>query len=94
MWQASKSRAAQDNLAKLEKLSAPFEEQLEEAAKFVGVNLESISQYGSKASEGRKQSGAAIHYGREEWLLKWLLKRLQADVEPRYASLSYIEALL
>ena len=89
MSQASKSRAAQEHLAELEKLSAPFEEQLEEAAKFVGVELESIGRYDKNVTKGKEQSKAAIYHGKEEWLLKWLLKRLQAegDAEPRHASL-------
>jgi nucleolar pre-ribosomal-associated protein 2 len=39
--------------------------------------------------EGREKLRIAIYHGREEWLLKWLLKRLHAsaDVEPRYTSL-------
>jgi nucleolar pre-ribosomal-associated protein 2 len=39
--------------------------------------------------EGREKLRIAIYHGREEWLLKWLLKRLHASaaVEPRYTSL-------
>ncbi len=92
MCQASKSRAAQEHLAELEKLSAPFEDQLEEAAKFVGVDLSTIGRYTKNGDEGRVVSTTVVYHGREEWLLKWLLKRLQASggVEPRYCSLNYV----
>ena len=93
MCQTSKSRAAQERLAELEKLSAPFEEQLEEAAKFVGVDLNTISGSKQDEVETSEKTSAAIYHGREEWLLKWLLKRLQTpgDVEPRYTSLRYLK---
>ena len=85
MCKASKSRAAQERLAELEKLSAPFEEQLEEAAKFVGVDLSAICRYMQGEAEAAEKPSTAVYHGREEWLIKWLLKRLQAsgDAEPR-----------
>jgi len=83
--QASKSRAAQEQLTELEKLSAPFEEQLEEAAKFIGVDADTISASSKNGVQIKEQGKDGVYYGREEWLLKWLLKRLQAtgDAVPR-----------
>jgi len=77
----SRSRAAQEQLTELEKAAAPFGEQLIEAAKFVDVDLNTAGRQGEK----RKGNGAVYH-GREEWLLRWLLKKLQApkDEVPRY----------
>lgn len=60
----------------------------------MGIELATISRYPEHGIEGGKKSRAAIHHGREEWLLKWLLKMLDANVEPRYASLSGSEATL
>jgi len=66
---------------------------LEEAAKFVGVELDTIGRCIQDGAEGRNVSKAAIYHGREEWLLKWLLKKLQTttNLESRYTSLSYCE---
>ncbi|CZT47560.1 uncharacterized protein RSE6_08135 [Rhynchosporium secalis] len=75
---ASKSRMAQEQLALLEKQAAPFEDQLVEAAKFIGLGLNKIcdiEQTEFSHSEGARH---VIYHGREEWLLRWLLKRLQA----------------
>jgi nucleolar pre-ribosomal-associated protein 2 len=57
--------------------------------------LNAIGKYIKNGFEAMEQSNAAIYHGKEEWLLKWLLKKLQAseDVEPRYASFSHVEAL-
>lgn len=72
-------------LTELEKNSAPFKDQLFEAAKFVGLDLEdgdgSFVQ-NLKSADGSKP---AIYHGREEWLLRWLLKKLQdqKDDAPR-----------
>jgi nucleolar pre-ribosomal-associated protein 2 len=57
--------------------------------------LDTIEKYMKNGFEGIEVSKAAIYHGKEEWLLKWLLKKLQAseDVEPRYVSLSHVEAL-
>jgi nucleolar pre-ribosomal-associated protein 2 len=56
--------------------------------------LATIGRYTQDVIEGREKPRIAIYHGREEWLLKWLLKRLHAsaDVEPRYTSLSHSEA--
>jgi nucleolar pre-ribosomal-associated protein 2 len=55
--------------------------------------LDAIGRCTRNESEENKNFKGAKYHGREEWLLKWLLKRLYAaaDVEPRYASLSYCE---
>jgi nucleolar pre-ribosomal-associated protein 2 len=66
------------------------------AAKFLGLDLITIGRHkqGDIGEGGKKK--IAIYHGREEWLLKWLLKRLQAtaDVEPRYTSLCHSEGSL
>lgn len=80
--QTSKSRATQEQLALLEKQPAPFEDQLVEATKFIGIGLNDI---GRPADGVQEESKAVLYHGREEWLLRWLLKRLQApsDEVPR-----------
>ncbi len=84
--QVSESRIAQGQLTQLEKQFAPFEDQLIEAAKFVGVELDTADGLLKDGSKRKKLSGAAKYHGKEEWLLKWLLKKLQAkdDDAPRY----------
>ncbi|PVH78171.1 hypothetical protein DL98DRAFT_590499 [Cadophora sp. DSE1049] len=81
----SKSRAAQEQLALLEKQAAPFEDQLVEAAKFIGLGLDTICQSAEDGTVGKERERAVLFHGREEWLLRWLLKRLQApsDEVPR-----------
>ncbi|KAK0110723.1 hypothetical protein ONS96_002322 [Cadophora gregata f. sp. sojae] len=75
----SKSRAAQEQLALLEKQAAPFEDQLVEAAKFIGLGLDTVCQSSKAGSSGGEEEERVVsYYGREEWLLRWLLKRLQA----------------
>ena len=83
--QASNSRAAQETLAELEKCSAPFEDQLVEAAKFIGEDLNKIGGSADETYDRRAQLKPGAYHGREEWLLKWLLKKLQAlkDDVPR-----------
>ncbi|KAF7956452.1 hypothetical protein EAE96_003793 [Botrytis aclada] len=78
----SKSRIAQEKLAGLEKASAPFEEQIREAGKFVNIDLDKVDtvldhqKYEEKAF--KKKCAAGSFHGREEWLLRWLLKKLQS----------------
>jgi nucleolar pre-ribosomal-associated protein 2 len=86
--QTSQSHAMQKQLVELEKASAPFGEQLLEAANFVGVKLDTVGR-DAKADEGEERKGkAAVYHAREEWLLRWLLKKLQTpkDDIPRYIS--------
>ncbi|KAL2068761.1 hypothetical protein VTL71DRAFT_15099 [Oculimacula yallundae] len=82
---ASKSRAAQEQLALLEKQAAPFEDQLVEAAKFIGLGLETVCDIEQNGATGIEGESHSLYHGREEWLLRWLLKRLQApsDEVPR-----------
>jgi len=84
--QVSKSRAAQEKLVQLEKGSAPFEDQLVEAANFIGIHVKSIGRNGLDKETLKGQSMPLLFCGKEEWLLKWLLKKLQApkDDTPRY----------
>ncbi|KAH7336464.1 Urb2/Npa2 family-domain-containing protein [Rhexocercosporidium sp. MPI-PUGE-AT-0058] len=81
----SKSRAAQEQLALLEKQAAPFEDQLVEAAKFIGLGLHTVCESAGDGIDGEEGECAILYHGREEWLLRWLLKRLQApsDEIPR-----------
>jgi len=74
--QASTSRLAQEKLAELEKASAPFHDQLAEAAKFIGVDLEALGRVTNGDFEERPEG---LSHGREEWLLRWLLKKLQSQ---------------
>ncbi|KAM3078579.1 hypothetical protein ACMFMG_006449 [Clarireedia jacksonii] len=91
----SKSRAAQEKLAELEKTSAPFSAQIQEAAKFVSHELDNVTDtlktqdYGEIVSSGKY--AAATTHGKEEWLLRWLLKKLQSpkDKTPRITQASW-----
>jgi len=89
--QASTSRAAQEKLAELEKGSAPFEDQLVEAVKFIGGGINFDGKHGFKIDDPGKQPNSAAFHGREEWLLRWLLKKLQApkDDIPRKTPASW-----
>jgi len=70
----------------LEKGFAPFEDQLVEAAKFVAVDIQELGRSGIGENGSENKSKISELYGREEWLLRWLLKKLQApkDQVPRY----------
>jgi nucleolar pre-ribosomal-associated protein 2 len=83
--QASNSRAAQEQLSALEKASAPFEDQLYEAAKFIGIEISQLGVSLDYSSHRSERSKATVHHGREEWLLRWLLKKMQVaeDGVPR-----------
>ena len=71
----STSRAAQEQLSKLAEKSSPLEDQLAAACTFVGHNdLDGnlrLHRYLEKP----------LYYGRQEWLLRWLLKKLQGTGE-------------
>lgn len=85
------SRTAQEQLAQLEKASAPFTDQLVEATKFIGVDLGTIQRPAEAATKKRKEDKSMVYYAREEWLLRWLLKKLQAgkDDMPRKIPLAW-----
>jgi nucleolar pre-ribosomal-associated protein 2 len=93
--QASKSRVAQEKLQALEKQAATFEQQLVQAAIFVGKDLCEIRRYCSDPEFVEKQAEEdvekVVYHGREEWLLRWLLKKLQApkDDVPRKSPSSW-----
>ncbi|CCU77059.1 hypothetical protein BGHDH14_bghG003293000001001 [Blumeria hordei DH14] len=72
------SRTVHEQLETLTKLSAPFEEQLLEAATFIGVDIE---ENGRLAEDGTKAKRLIniVPYKREEWSLIWLLKNLKAE---------------
>ncbi|KAH8820032.1 Urb2/Npa2 family-domain-containing protein [Xylogone sp. PMI_703] len=88
---SSQSRAAQEKLAELENVSAPYEHQLLEAAKFIGVDLYAIGKESSNVSKEADKYRFSAFHAREEWLLRWLLKKLQSpkDNIPRTSSLSW-----
>lgn len=69
----------------LEKDSASFEDQLIEAAKFIKIDLNDVGRSISQNLEEGEERKAPSYHGMEEWLLRWLLKRLQAlnDDVPR-----------
>lgn len=49
--------------------------------RFIGADLEVISAYGVGKDDAEKQPNASAFHGREEWLLRWILKRLQSQKE-------------
>lgn len=69
--QASRSRSAQEKLSGLE--DAQIEDQLAVAAQFVNFDPDSAVLLSNSPPINQ-----ICFYGREEWLLKWLLKKLQA----------------
>lgn len=69
------ARGAQEKLGELEKASAPFHEQILEAARFLSVDIGRITNY---SGIGENDRGSGKLHGREEWVLRWLLKKLQA----------------
>ncbi|KAG9242736.1 Urb2/Npa2 family-domain-containing protein [Calycina marina] len=77
-----KSRLSQEQLVQLEKSAAKFEDQLLEAAKFIGLHSNDDGRLLAGSKNAKKTSKT---YGKEEWLLRWLLKKLQApkDEVPR-----------
>lgn len=72
-------------MAKLEKGCAPFEDQLVEAAKFVGVDLDVVGRSQDDRDDTKGKCKAFTDFAKEKWVLRWLLKKLQApkDAAPR-----------
>jgi nucleolar pre-ribosomal-associated protein 2 len=69
----------------LEQSASPFDEQLAEAVKFFGGKLK--DQY---RIEAKHSSNSSAGRGREEYILRWLLKKLQSkDDVPRKTPLSW-----
>ncbi|KAH8596936.1 Urb2/Npa2 family-domain-containing protein [Bisporella sp. PMI_857] len=91
---ASKSRVAQEKLVQLEKSNAPFEDQLQEAAKFLGFDFINAGRVSIDAFESREKERTCAVFGKEEWLLKWLLKKLQSPKDDRPRKLVASWALL
>ncbi|POS86524.1 hypothetical protein EPUL_002831 [Erysiphe pulchra] len=75
---SSKSKLIQDQLERLEQLSAPFNEQLTESARLVGVKITKDGKI-AKNSEELKSFLSIVPFKREEWLLIWLVKKLKGD---------------
>jgi nucleolar pre-ribosomal-associated protein 2 len=69
----------------LEKGSAPFEDQLSEAWKFIRIDPEHVGRSGEEKNGSNKEFQGSSTHGREEWLIRWLLKKLQSpkDEIPR-----------
>ncbi|RKF77753.1 putative urb2 npa2 family protein [Golovinomyces cichoracearum] len=74
----SRSRSVQEELERLEKLFAPYKQQLTEAVRFVGVQFRDDGQLSGDREEAKKLS-SLVPFKREEWLLLWLLKKLKTD---------------
>lgn len=80
MEQTSTSRNAQQALSELEKSAAAYADQLVEACKFVGITIEALSSFDDEIADttrSKKRKGSTASHGKEEWLLKWLLRKLQ-----------------
>ncbi|KFY28381.1 hypothetical protein V493_02961 [Pseudogymnoascus sp. VKM F-4281 (FW-2241)] len=69
----SMAKEAQTKLAELEKEDAPIAEQLEQAGQFAGIEWLDFLQT-AIATPGEARTGN--FHGREEWVLRWLLKKL------------------
>lgn len=61
-------------MAELEKASAPLQDQLLEAAKFVGIEIQNLQI--THDLTAIRSPGPNFH-AREEWVLRWLLKKFQ-----------------
>jgi len=80
-------RTAHQALIELERSHEPFSQQLGEAAQILGIDLNdspSSLRDGPEESVGRE----VVFSGKEEWVLRWLLKRLEeqgngARLDPR-----------
>jgi nucleolar pre-ribosomal-associated protein 2 len=83
--QASNSRTAQEKLSALGKANAPFEHQLHEAMKFIGIEICQLGIGLEHATHKSERLKEVVYHGREEWLLRWLLKKMQVpeDDVPR-----------
>ncbi|RKF61028.1 putative urb2 npa2 family protein [Erysiphe neolycopersici] len=79
---SSKSKLIQDQLERLEQLSAPFKEQLTESARLVGVKITKDGKI-AEDTEEEKRFLIVLPFKREEWLLIWLVKKLKGDKTAR-----------
>ena len=71
-----KAKEAQTKLAELEKEDAPIAEQLEQAGQFAGIEWLDFLQT-AITTPGEARTGN--FHGREEWVLRWLLKKLGGE---------------
>lgn len=68
---------AQEKLLELETAGAPIDEQLEQAGLFAGVEWLDLLQTAIQVPENEADAGTTSNFhGREEWALKWLVKKL------------------
>ncbi|OBT82804.1 hypothetical protein VE02_09169 [Pseudogymnoascus sp. 03VT05] len=72
----SMAKEAQTKLAELEKEDAPIAEQLEQAGQFAGIEWLDFLQT-AITTPGEARTGN--FHGREEWVLRWLLKKLGGE---------------
>ncbi|CAD6499886.1 BgTH12-03992 [Blumeria graminis f. sp. triticale] len=72
------SRTVHEQLETLEKLSAPFEEQILEAATLIGLDIEENGRLAEDRTKVKRLINI-VPYKREEWSLIWLLKNLKAE---------------
>lgn len=64
----------QQKLKELEKTAAPFHEQLVIASKYIGLEISSLENPKTSNDHASK-----LFHGKEEWVLRWLLKRLHGE---------------
>ena len=71
------AKLAQEKLLELEKAGAPIDEQLEQAGLFAGVEWLDLLQTAIPVPENDANArNTSNFHGREEWALKWLVKKL------------------
>lgn len=71
------AKLSQDKLLELEKAGAPIDEQLEQAGLFAGVEWLDLLQTAIPTAENEADARPTSNFhGREEWVLKWLVKKL------------------
>jgi hypothetical protein len=82
MFQA---RAAQENLASLEKSNAPIDQQIHQAALFAGISFQSLETLNPDVQGGSilyaAAGGGDSHQGRREWSLRWLMKKMHLEAK-------------
>lgn len=74
------AKLSQDKLSELEKAGAPIDEQLEQAGLFAGVEWLDLLQIAIPIPENETDARTTSNFhGREEWALKWLIKKLHTS---------------
>ncbi|OBT70439.1 hypothetical protein VE03_00032 [Pseudogymnoascus sp. 23342-1-I1] len=73
------AKEAQTKLLELEKEDAPIAEQLEQAGQFAGIEWLDFLQTAIATAPGEEVRTGGNFHGREEWVLRWLLKKLGGE---------------